>query len=430
MKPRAGGRSLTPKDALFLIFALYAAAHFLTMRLYWDVAQSPIRGSDFSSYYTAGLLVREGRAASLYAVAAGDTILGDATSGAWAEAGASRGISRQHYYIYPPLFAVAAVPLTYLAFPAALDLWLALDLVLLVGFFLLYARSRAGEIQGVEIAMMVFVALFEFLPLIWALAVGQTSLIVLVLLTGSLLLWKRGADAGAGVLVGLATAIKLTPALLIVFFWWRGRRKIAIVSAITFVALQLLSIAALGWDLHRTFYLEIVPAMAGGTCYFLNQSLGALFNRMLTDGDVRNVALVSSLAARVLSGAAALALLAWSAPRLRAGSPGTPLGDDLQFGAVVLLTLIVSPISWSHHYLVALLPIVSLAGALGRGPKFSLTAAAALALGCLLISRKPHPDLFVTGPARLFNSAALAGALILLGLSLHLLRGRGAEAAR
>jgi len=418
-----------PKEILFLALALYGAAHFLTMRLPYDIAASPIRGSDFSSYYTAGLLVREGRAASLYDVAPGDTILGDATGGPWAESGGASGIPRQHYFIYPPFFALLAVPLSLLSFPAALDLWLLLDVVLLLAFFEIYRRSRGVEIERIEIAFMIFVALFEFLPLIWAMAVGQTSLLVLVLLGGTLLLWKKGRDPGAGLLLGLATAIKLTPALLIVFFAWRGRRRLASWAAAAFLATQILSIAVLGWRLHRVFYLDIVPGMAGGTCYFLNQSLGALFNRLLTGGDVTTVALSASGGARLLAAASGAALLALSAPILRKPRSGVPLGDEIAFGVVVLLTLILSPISWTHHYMVALLPILALAGHLGRVTGGTVARAALLGAACLLISRKPHPDLFLTGMSRLFNSAALAGALILLALSLDSLRRGKAEPA-
>jgi len=417
------------KEMVLFLFAAYACAHFLTMRLYWDVMASPIRGSDFSSYYTAGLLVKQGRAGSLYAVAPGDTILGDATSGPYKEAGDSAGVPRQHYYIYPPIFALLAVPLSCLPFPAALDLWLGLDLLSLGLFMALYVEVRDDEMTLAEVAFMITICCFEFLPLIWAMAVGQTSLIVLVLLTGTLLLWKRGWSVAAGVSLGLAVAIKLTPALLSLFFWWRGRRKIAVVSALVFAATQAASIAVLGWGVHRSFYLTIVPSMAGGTCYFLNQSLGAFFNRLLTDGDVREVALVHSGPARLLSLAAGALLIMSCAPALRRAVTSVALADEIQFGAVVLLTLVLSPISWSHHYLLALLPILSLAGSLGRRTPLPVAAAILLGLAYLLIARKPHPDLFLHGPARTLNSGALAGALLLLGLSLHALRLPGTKKA-
>lgn len=418
------------RDVVFLMMALFAVGWFTTMRLFFDIYKSGIRGSDLSSYYTAAMLVRHGDIDDLYAVAGQDTILGDATSGPWAEAGASAGVPRQHYYIYPPAFAVLFVPMTLLSFEQAMDLWLLLDLLLLAIFAALYVRARGEALTWPEGALIVATCLFEFLPVIWALAIGQTSLIILVLLAGTLLAWRRGADGTAGLLLGLAVALKLTPALLAVFFWWRGRRKIALVSAGVFAALQALSIAALGWEPHRQFFLEVVPSMSGGTVYFLNQSLAALFNRLLTGADIRQVALVDMPLARILAGTIFLGLAAASAPLLRTRREGVPLSDELQFGCVLLLTLVASPISWVHHYMLALPALYAVVGNLGRLGRPALLRSLVAGVAFLLIARKPHPDLFMEGPARLFNSGALAGALILWGLSLRALRGgRGEEAA-
>lgn len=407
------------RDLVFLLIAVYALVQFASMRLYWDIYASPIRGTDFSSYYTAGLLLANGQPESLYAVAPGDSILGDATEGPWAEAGAAAGVPRQHYYIYPPFFALLFVPLSLLPFSVAMNLWLALDMVLIALFIALYMRHRGRDLTLAEGAFIVGLCFFEFLPLIWAMAIGQTSLILLVLLTGTLAAWRGRRDGLAGILLGLAVAIKLTPALLTIFFWWRGRRRIALISAAVFVATQLAGIAVLGWESHRRFYLEIVPMMSGGTCYFLNQSVGAFFNRLLTDGDVRQVALVDSPPARLLAAALSLGLAAFTGWRLRRERIDVPLGEEIQFGAVLILTLLLSPISWTHHYLVVLLPIIALAGHLGRRGRTPILEALLLGVAWLLIARKPHADLFLSGGWRLFNSAAMAGGLILLGLCLR-----------
>jgi hypothetical protein len=415
---------------VFLMMALFAVGWFTTMRLFWDIYRSGIRGSDFSSYYTAGLLIRQGRVEDLYAVAEGDSILGDATSGPWAEEGRAAGVPRQHYYIYPPAFALLFVPMTFAGFESALNLWLLLDFVLLALFAALYVRARGEPLTWPEGAFMALTCLFEFLPVIWAMAIGQTSFIVLVLLTGTLLAWRRGWDGRAGVLLGLAVALKLTPALLSVFFWWRGRRKIAVISGSVFVAAQLLSIALMGWETHRRFFLEIVPSMSGGTAYFLNQSFGALFNRLITDADVRQVVLVNEPLSRLLAAVAFLVVAAISAPLLRGGRRGVALSDELQFGCVLLLTLFASPISWIHHYLIALPALYAVVGNLGRreGPSPALVVVAGVAF--LLIARKPHPDLFMEGFMRLFNSGALAGALVLWALTLLALsRGPAEERA-
>lgn len=417
------------RDVVFFMMALFAAGWFAAMRLHWDIRASDIRGSDLSSYYTAGLLLREGKADRLYDVAPGDSILGDATSGPWAEAGRRAGVTRQHYYIYPPAFALVGVPLSFLDFETAMDSWLVLDLALLCAFGALYARVRGADLEPPEAAFLVVVCFFEFLPLIWALAIGQTSMIVLVLLSGTLLAWRRGAEGTAGLLLGLAVALKLTPALLTLFFFVKGRRKMAWISAAVFAGVQILSTAILGWEAHRKFFLEIVPHMSGGTAYFLNQSLSASFNRLLTSADVRQVDIVESAPARILAAAALAGLAAAGLRLLRRRAEDVPLGEEIQFGCVLILTLLASPISWVHHYLLALPAILAVTGNLAREPSPPLLRSFLAGGALLLIARKPHPDLFLEGPWRLLNSGATGGALILYGLGLRALRPRAREAA-
>lgn len=414
------------RDRLILLMAVYALGWFILYRMPWDVLRSPIAGSDLSSYYTAGYLVRTGAAAGLYAVHDSDTILGDATGGPYRTAGDALGIGRQHYYIYPPFFALLCAPLSLLPFGTARLAWLAADLTLLAAFVTLYVgwRRHDGVPPGLMESGLIAVTLgLEFLPLIWALAIGQTSLLLLALFGGCLFLARRGREPAAGILLGLAVAIKLTPALLAVYFLWRGRARIALWAFGCFAVCTGAAAVALGPGVSVEFFARIVPGMSGGTSYFLNQSLAGFFARLAGDGDVRQVALAGSVAARALATLCALTLVGVSALRIgrTGGAPPRGLRLDLEVSLVLLLTLAISPISWSHHYVLALVPIWTIVAAGGRsgrgGPAMALAAGAAW----LLIARKPHADLFLHGLRTLGNSAALYGALGLWAVCLALI---------
>jgi alpha-1,2-mannosyltransferase len=406
--------------------AAYAIAYFLLMRLPGDIVRSPIAGSDLSSYYTAGSLVRTGQVDHLYDVAPGDTILGDATAGPWREEGDRLGIHRQHYYIYPPFFALLAAPLSLLPFGAARWLWLAVDMALLalfVGLYLAWRRRDGTDPDLAERALIAVTLGLEFLPLIWSLAIGQTTLLILALMAGSILLAKKGKEAGSGLLLGVATAIKLTPGLLILYFAWRGWRRAASWGAATFAACCLAAAVALGPATSVRFFTDVVPRMSEGTPYFLNQSLSGFLNRLLGDGDVRQVALQAPGMVRWIAVPVSILLVAMTAMWFRR-RPGRPEGLrlDLELSAVILLTLILSPISWTHHYMLAVIPLYTVVAAASRSGIRSLTLAAAVGIAFLLIARKPHWELFADGPARLALSAAMYGALILWGACLIMLR--------
>ena len=417
-------------DRLILLMAAYAVAWFVFMRMPNDIVRSPIAGTDLSSYYTAGYLVRTGDAASLYDTAPGDTILGDATSGRWRQAGDELGIARQHYYIYPPFFALLAAPLSLLPFPAARLVWLGADLLLLglfVRLYLVWRRADGTSPSPLELALIAVTLGLEFLPLIWALAIGQTSLLILALLAGAILCVKRRHEAAAGALLGVATAIKLTPALLLAYFLVRGRPRVALWGLATSVFCTLSAALALGPAATLRFFTVAVPAMSGGTAYFLNQSLTGFFDRLVTSGDVTQVALSTSRLTKGLATAGSLCLAAFTYHCLRR-RPGRPdgLDLDLEVSAVMLLTLVLSPISWTHHYLVILIPLYTITAAAVRAGRPAPWLAVSVGVAFLLIARKPHHELFAEGYARLCLSAALYGALILWGACL-LLHARRAD---
>jgi alpha-1,2-mannosyltransferase len=153
---------------------------------------------------------------------------------------------------------------------------------------------------------------------------------------------REGRETRAGVWVGLATALKLFPGLLLAYLAFRRRwRGVAVGGAVAAVA----TAAALlpygvggGLDVLGD-WLHIVRqggwAVAPG-----NQSIAALVTRL---GGGREVTLAVDL---LVLAAAALALQRTTAERDTVG----------EVGLVALLAVLVSPIAWWHYY-VLLFPV-------------------------------------------------------------------------
>jgi alpha-1,2-mannosyltransferase len=104
-------------------------------------------------------------------------------------------------YVSPPLLAIAFRPLALLPFPVAAVIWETVIIAALVATI-----WRIGLRRPVLIALGCLA-----LPILWALSVGQSELIVLLLLT-----------VGSPVSVALAGHLKLLPWLAAAF--WIGRR--------------------------------------------------------------------------------------------------------------------------------------------------------------------------------------------------------------
>ena len=179
-------------------------------------------------------------------------------------------------------------------------------------------------------------ASFLLEPVYHTLYLGQVNLILLALVMTDVWRTARGRTAGLG--IGVAAAIKLTPAIFIVLFLLTRRSRNAAIAAGTFASCALLgylvdpSASRLYWT--RLFY---DTARVNAT-YISNQSPYAAAARIL--GGVSHVG-SWYLAIPLIIGVLGLAVAATLARR-----------DDWLGAAAVTGTtsLLVCPISWTHHW--------------------------------------------------------------------------------
>ena len=252
-----------------------------------------------------------------------------------------------HWFTYSPFAAIVFVPVAALPLAAARAGW---DLIS-VGA-LACSCTRILQIAGyrpTRIMVAAFVAAAMALDPVWqTLFLGQINLILLALVLTDVWLVSRGSSRLAvGMGVGIAAAIKLTPAIFIVFFLLARRTRAAVVAAGTFVGCGLAGFlvaphaSKLYWE--HLFY----DTSRVGAPYISNQSPYAAAIRIA--GGQAHVGwwwVVVSLAFAVIGLAVAVMLVRradW-------------LGATAVTGATGLL---VSPISWAHHW-VWVLPVLVL----------------------------------------------------------------------
>ena len=171
---------------------------------------------------------------------------------------------------------------------------------------------------------------------------GQIDLVLILAVTVDVLLLAR--TRWAGVLIGVAIAVKLTPAVFLLLFLATGRWR-ALGTALA----TALACTGLGWLANpagsREFWTERLwdTSNVGAQTAALNQSLAAVVARFTSpvDGQVAGAGLVAWLVLVVV-----LVAAAWVA--LRHADLGARATEALVLTAV--LGLLVSPISWLHHW--------------------------------------------------------------------------------
>jgi hypothetical protein len=240
-----------------------------------------------------------------------------------------------HWFTYSPFAAVVFVPIAAIPLAIARVLWDLVSVAALaysVVLILKLAGYRPSKlmIAGVTAAAMALDPVYETLFL------GQINLILLALILTDVWRVSRGRAAGIG--VGIAAAIKLTPAIFIVFFLLARRTRAAFIAAGTFVGCGLVGLlvapraSEMYWE-HLSHDTERV-----GAPYISNQSpYGAAIRIAGGAAHIGPWYVVIPLAFAAI-GLAAAAMLA---------RRGDWLGATAASGTTGLL---VSPISWAHHW--------------------------------------------------------------------------------
>jgi len=289
-------------------------------------------------------------------------------------------------FTYPPLAAIAFCPFAWLHMPAASVVITMITFVLLVvSTMIVLARLDVwsqtavlpgpGWLRRLWLAVLISsVAAFWLEPIVSNFAFGQINVVLMTLVVADCL--PRRTPWPRGLLLGLGIALKLTPAVFLLYFLLRRDNRAAVVSAASFVGATLIGFALApsdSWE-YWTHTLHNTERIGKPTLNTDQNIAGALARIGLSD-QLRS-------ALWVACSLGVLALTIWAMRRvLRAGEP------TLAVICVALFGLVVSPVSWSHHW-VWMLPAVLVTGILGwrrRNAALGLVAVA----GCALMRWTP-----------------------------------------
>ncbi|GAA4864440.1 glycosyltransferase 87 family protein [Saccharopolyspora cebuensis] len=311
-------------------------------------------------------------------------------------------------FIYPPFAAILFTPLTWLSTEGAVVVVSVLSHLAILATAYALARSsryfapRAGQVALATALLLPWFTVLE--PARDTINYGQINLLLMGLVALDCLLprtpWPRG------LLVGLAGAIKLTPLGFLLLFLLRRDLRAMAVTGLTFLATVLIGVLAAPRD-SAVWWLEEMVATGDehGLVYAGNQTLRSLLAKQeLTD---------AALNVPWLLGCALLLVVAVLAMRYALRTANVPLA--LMFNAV--LVLLVSPISWSHHWVWAA-PALALVGAMAvrhRWYGVQLT----VGLCALAVAIGPHWYLPYTNDRELdwtFSQQVVGNSYVLIGI--------------
>lgn len=229
-------------------------------------------------------------------------------------------------------------------------LWLGVALYAL-GVVGLCLSTLPDRRLGLAMAALLAVACLVTGPGVDNLWLGQVGFVLSFALCMAFVLGVSGREVGAGVFLALAILLKLYPAVLALFYLRRGQWRVVASAAATLALSGLVAGGLWGFG-HYANFLEW-SAATGYRSVLSNQSLMGLLALILGEdatGPLKFLNLV------LLGGAVAGMLAAgrrWGGPSREAAL--------LEYSAWVLVSMILAPLSWAHHHLALVLPLVGFA---------------------------------------------------------------------
>ena len=269
-----------------------------------------------------------------------------------------RGIDQRMVGMTPltPFSTLIIYPLTSQSALGAKHQWLILNIILLV-----VTLSILRSLTGFSWRRLALIALLSF-PLRANFLVGQYYVLLLFLLTLACWLYVCRTRFFAGVIIGLATGLKIFPVLYI-FYFLRKRDLRAFVGGIAGALMSgAISIYVFGWELSRIYLLQVMPSALRGEAsdpYNLQAaSLSSLLHKLFIYEPLLNQhpAINAPFLFAALQPVLQMALIA---PALLFVIPSdrSPRRLRLEWAAILLVSLAVSTSSTSYLFTILILPV-------------------------------------------------------------------------
>jgi hypothetical protein len=356
-------------------------------------------------------------------------------------------------YPNPPIMALMLRPLAELPPIAGALTWFYLKVALAVLSFVMIVRMIGTEAEPFPPWAIGLAILLSLRPVLSDLTHGNVNLLILFLVLSALFAYRSGWDLMAGIVLALAIACKVTPALFVAYFLWKRAWRCLAGCAIG-LALFFLVLPAfyLGWSenfefLTSWFRQMVLPYVVGGavTSDHPNQSFPGLVVRMLTHApsfstyidDVYTpveycnwLSLSPQAAGWIVKGAMAIfaGVVIWTCRTLRDDRRNWRTAAECSL--IVLGMLLFSERTWKHHCVTLVLPLAVLSHRLAYDGARRGRIIAALVVAQLLIATTSTGML----PNRWAEMAqvygAFVGAFVILTIALCVeLRGAKSSAA-
>lgn len=250
-------------------------------------------------------------------------------------------------FIYPPTSLLLFLPFTLFQYIVAQKIFIILSILsflfsitILLKLFKITAFSNLG--------MLLIILSFNFFPAKFTLGMGQINNFLLLALVFFVYYFIKKKPVLAGISLALAIMIKISPIILIAFLIIRKDWKILFSVFMTLIFLTLITDLFIGHQVLVYFFNTTLPdLLKAAPADYYNQSITGFLARSILDPYFRNIIrLIMSVFLTLLS-----LFIIWK------NYKNYFQYSILCISVLITLGLIISGVSWQHHFVWLLLPI-------------------------------------------------------------------------
>ncbi len=248
----------------------------------------------------------------------------------------------------PPFLTIFLLPLYYLNYANALILWTIGSLILMFSSVWLVLRPFP---QWHKYTLPIMAAFTLYMPNSANIAYGQISNYLFILVAGAWIAGRQKRDILAGILIGIACAIKIFCGLFLIYFFCIKRFKLLTSALITGASAFLASLLLFGLDSYLR-YRSVLKEIKWYSASW-NVSFFGFFTRLFSDSEKNKPLIYIPHLTEILTILCSIALFVYLIYSWRKlGS----LHFDIGFSLTLIAMLLLSPLGWIYYFGLLLIP--------------------------------------------------------------------------